>query len=135
MKKKTLIILVVLAYSLILSSCMKDERNQAKQVVQDFFEAVKNNEETKYFSLMPFLQTIDAVQQDALLAFLKEIVSEEYVISVPDKKGSVYTVTISILGPEESTVHYSFEVKKEDTNTWIIMDKVTQKITYDSFTL
>ncbi len=113
---------------------MKDERNQAKQVVQDFFEAVKNDEETKYFSLMPFLQTIDAVQQDALLAFLKEIVSEEYVISVPDKKGSVYTVTISILGPEESTVHYSFEVKKED-NTWIIMDKVTQKITYDSFTL
>lgn len=135
MKKNILLFFMITFCALILSSCVKDERDEAKQIVQKFLNAVHNDDVKTASLLMPFIDTLDQPQKDALLGFIKGIASETYVLSVPDKKGSVYDVSISVQGPEKSTVHYSFEVKKEDDNTWIILDKVTQKITYDSFTL
>jgi len=135
MKNRILALLIIVLCCVVISSCLQDERDQAKQIVQKFLNSVQNDDVKTASLLMPLLNTLDQPEKDALLNFIKSIASDTYALSVPDKKGSVYTVSVSIQGPEGSTVHYSLEVKKEDKNSWIILDKVSQKITYDSFTL
>lgn len=124
---------IVVVFLALFSSCVQDDRDQAKQVVQKFLTAVVEDDEDTAEALMPFLKTIEPVQKESIYTFVKGIVSDQYVLSVPDKKGSLYTVTVSIQGSENSTIHYSFPVKNEDKDVWIIEENISQKITYDSF--
>lgn len=135
MKKQVVAFFLGICFCLLLASCMRDERSQAKKVVEDFLEAVQHDDETRASLLMPFLNTVNSEEKKALLSFFKGIASENYLLSVPDKKGSLYTVTLSLPGSEDSTIHYSFELIKESDKTWIIKDRVTQKITYEAFML
>ncbi len=134
MKKLMFFICLCLLTVSLCTSCVQNEREEAKKTLQTFLEFVVNGDTASAAVYMPFINTLDVQQKDALLSFFKEIASVNYVLSVPDQKGSRYTVTLSIQGESNSTVHYSFVITNKNEEGWIISENVTQKITYDSFT-
>lgn len=131
MKNKIFILFLCVFVTSTFFSCTNNNTEESKKIVQKLLESALANDISSASSLMPMISTLEKEQQIMFWDFLQDLAQKQYILSVPETKGTVYTVSVSVQGEDNAIIHYNFETKKEDDESWTILETINQKITYD----